>query len=273
MVTAIPTISLHDGNQIPVIGLGTYDIRGNMGATAIANAIELGYSLIDTAYKYENEGAVGQGIKRSSVPREQIQVASKLPGRYHSYKDADNAIQESLYRASLDYFDLYLIHWPNPKQGKFVEACQALIDAQKWGLIRSIGVSNFLPEHLERFKEETGILPTVNQIELHPFFNQEEQRQWHENNGIVTESWSPLYRGHGLLGDKTLQDIAKNHGKPVSQIVLRWHYQLGAVVIPKSSSPQRQFQNLSIFDFELTEDDMKLILLPTSCYYLVSFLT
>ncbi|SES13027.1 Aldo/keto reductase [Gracilibacillus ureilyticus] len=256
METNIPSVTLHDGNQIPVIGFGTAKIKGDLGAAAMVNAINNGYRLIDFAYNYENEGTVGEALRRTSVPREKIKVTSKLPGRYHEYNDAVEAIQESLYRTNLDYFDLYLIHWPNPKQDKYLEAWQALIDAQRWGLIRSIGVSNFLPEHLERLEKETGILPAVNQIELHPFFNQQEQREWHEEHGIVTESWSPLYRAKDLFENQTLQGIAEKHNRTIAQVVLRWHYQLGAVTIPRSTSIAHQQKNIAIFDFELDSEDM-----------------
>ncbi|MGP4039804.1 aldo/keto reductase [Gracilibacillus sp. D59] len=259
MVHIIPTVTLKDGVEIPVVGFGTANVKGNQGATAIASAITNGYRLIDSAYNYENEGAVGEGIRRAGVPREKLLVASKLPGRYHQYDEAVKAIQESLFRANVDYFDLYLIHWPNPKQDHYVEAWQALIDAQKWGLVRSIGVSNFLPEHLERLEKETGILPSVNQIELHPFFNQEEQREWHEKHGIVTESWSPLYRAKHTMENETLQYVAHKYSKSVAQVILRWHYQLGAITIPKSTSPNRQLENISIFDFALDYEDMEMI--------------
>jgi diketogulonate reductase-like aldo/keto reductase len=182
-----------------------------------------------------------------------------LPGRYQAYDKAVTTIQESLYRANLDYYDLYLIHWPNPKQDTYVEAWQALIDAKKWGLIRSIGVCNFLPEHIERLEKETGVKPSTNQIELHPFFNQAEQRKWHEENNIKTESWSPLARASEVLHNDTIQSIANNHNKSVSQVILRWHYQLGAISIPKSASPVRQLENISIFDFTLSETEMNMI--------------
>ncbi|WP_208588834.1 aldo/keto reductase [Gracilibacillus suaedae] len=259
MSNVVPSVKLHDGLEIPVVGFGTANMKGNQGSTAIASAISNGYRLIDTAYNYENEGAVGEGIRRSGISREQLQVASKLPGRYHQYDEAVEAIQESLFRANLDYFDLYLIHWPNPKQDHYVEAWQALIDAKKWGLIRSIGVSNFLPKHLERLEKETGVLPSINQIELHPFFNQEEQRKWHEEHGIVTESWSPLYRAKHTVENETLQYVAHKYNKSVAQVILRWHYQLGAVTIPKSTSPTRQVENISIFDFALDYEDMEMI--------------
>ncbi|MED4601926.1 aldo/keto reductase [Paenibacillus validus] len=259
MGNSIPQVTLNDEVTLPVIGLGTYTLKGNEGVNAIVGAIDIGYRLIDTAYNYENEGTVGEAVKRTGVPREELRITSKLPGRYQAYDKAVTTIQESLYRANLDYFDLYLIHWPNPKQDKYVEAWQALIDAKKWGLIRSIGVSNFLPEHIERLEKETGVKPSVNQIELHPFFNQAQQRKWHEENNIKTESWSPLARASVLLQNDTIQKIAERHNKSISQVILRWHYQLGAIGIPKSSSPERQLENISIFDFSLDETEMSII--------------
>lgn len=257
MGQSIPEIALHDGLTLPVIGLGTYNLRGNEGVNAITSAIDSGYRLIDTAYNYENEGAVGEAVRRSSVPREKLRITSKLPGRYHAYDKAVQAVQESLFRANLDYYDVYLIHWPNPKQDLYVEAWQALIDARKWGYVRSIGVSNFLPEHIERLEKETGVKPSINQIELHPFFNQEPLRTWHRERDIQIESWSPLARAREILQNRTLQHIARRHDKSISQVILRWHYQLGAISIPKSSSPKRQLENLSIFDFSLDETEMR----------------
>ncbi|MGG3623203.1 aldo/keto reductase [Bacillus gobiensis] len=259
MSKSIPEITLNDGLTVPAIGFGTYKLNGNEGANGITSAIDVGYRLIDTAYNYENEGTVGEAVRRSSTPREELRITSKLPGRYHTYDKAVTTIQESLYRANLDYYDLYLIHWPNPKQDHYVEAWQALIDAKKWGFIRSIGVCNFLPEHIERLEKETGVLPSINQIELHPFFNQEEQRKFHEEKNIATESWSPLARASEVLHNDTIQQIANYHNKTISQVILRWHYQIGAISIPKSASPKRQLENISIFDFSLDETEMKII--------------
>lgn len=259
MHTTIPQITLNDGLVIPAIGLGTYNLRGASGVQAMTSAIDMGYRLLDSAFNYENEGAVGEAIRRSSVSRDQLLITSKLPGRHHQYDKAIYTIQESLYRTKLDYYDLFLIHWPNPKIDLYVEAWQALIDAQKWGLIRSIGVCNFLPEHLDRLKKETGILPSINQVELHPFFSQKEQLAYDKENGIITESWSPLGRANNVLENETIQQIAEAHGKTISQVILRWHTQLGALPIPKSSSPQRQQENLEIFDFQLTEKQMQQI--------------
>lgn len=255
----IPTRTLADGLIIPQIGFGTVYFKGAEGVKIINNALNNGYRLIDSAYNYENEATVGRAISQSSVPREDIIVTSKLPGRYHDYDKAIYTIQESLYRANLDYYDLYLIHWPNPKQDKYVEAWRALIDAQKWGLIRSIGVSNFLPEHIERLEKETGVLPSINQIEVHPYFNNMETLQWCLDKGIQVESWSPVGRklADDLLENKELKAIGDKYNKTISQVILRWHIQLGSIPIPRSSSIQHQIENKSIFDFSLTKDDMQ----------------
>src|SRR5690625_4365180 len=250
---------LNDGLEVPAIGFGTVKLNGNQGAQAIQSAIDVGYRLIDTAYNYENEGTVGEAVRRSTVPREELIITSKLPGRYHEYELAVPTIQESLYRANLDYYDLYLIHWPNPTQDNYVEAWEALIQAQKWGLVCSIGVCNFLPEHMERLEKETGVKPSINQIELHPFFNQADQIKWHAENNIQTESWSPLARANNIFKKEEIQQIASNHQKTPSQVILRWHHQLGAIPIPKSASKERQIENISIFDFSLDEAEMNAI--------------
>jgi len=256
MEKLVPEITLNDGLTLPAIGFGTASLKGHVGVNAITHAIHNGYRLLDSAFNYENEGAVGEAVRRSDVPREALKITSKLPGRHHAYDQAVTTIQESLYRANLDYYDLYLIHWPNPIQDMYLEAWQALIDAKKWGLIRSIGVCNFLPEHIERIEKETGVKPSINQIELHPFFNQQEQRTWHEANDIRTESWSPIGRANAVLQNDIIQNIAGKHNKTVAQVILRWHYQLGTIPIPKSASPERQLENISIFDFSLSDQEM-----------------
>lgn len=250
---------LADGFKIPKVGLGTYGLKGKDGARRMENALRTGYRLLDSAYNYENEGAVGEAVRKSGVPRDEITVTSKLPGRHHAYEDARIAIQESVMRMGLDYIDLYLIHWPNPIEDKYVEAWQALVDSQKAGLIRSIGVSNFLPEHLERLEKETGVMPVINQIELHPYFNQAEQRAFDEKHSIITQSWSPLGRGNDLMSEEVIKEVAEVHGKTPVQVVLRWHVQLGALPIPKSANAKRQADNIDIFDFELSEDEMAAI--------------
>ncbi|WP_436665193.1 aldo/keto reductase [Lactiplantibacillus plantarum] len=253
------TYTLCDGLTVPKIGFGTYKLNGAHGVQVIDSAIDRGYRLLDTAFNYENEGAVGEAVRRSSVPRSELLISSKLPGRHHTYTEAINTIQESLYRAGLDYYDLYLIHWPNPKEDHYVEAWQALIDAQKLGLIRSIGVSNFLPEHLERLNKETGVLPVINQVELHPYFNQQAQRDYDQAHGILTQDWSPLGRASEMLQNETLKEIAVHYHKNVGQLILRCELQLGTLPIPKSSTPSRQAGNMDVFDFEISAADMATI--------------
>ncbi|AVV97890.1 2,5-diketo-D-gluconic acid reductase [Lactiplantibacillus plantarum] len=253
------TYMLRDGLTVPKIGFGTYKLNGAHGVQVIDSAIDRGYRLLDTAFNYENEGAVGEAVRRSSVPRSELLISSKLPGRHHTYTEAINTIQESLYRAGLDCYDLYLIHWPNPKEDHYVEAWQALIDAQKLGLIRSIGVSNFLPEHLERLNKETGVLPVINQVELHPYFNQQAQRDYDQAHGILTQDWSPLGRASEMLQNETLKEIAAHYHKNVGQLILRWELQLGTLPIPKSSTPSRQAGNMDVFDFEISAADMATI--------------
>lgn len=247
---------LNDGQEIPDFGFGTYKLNGRKGVQSIVSAINNGYKMIDTAYNYENEGTVGRAISESGIDRDKLTITSKLPGRYYAYDDAITALQESLYRAHLDYFDLYLLHWPNPKQGQYVEAWQALIDAQRFGLVKSIGVCNFLPEHLNKLEKETGVLPAINQIELHPYFNQADMRQFDDEKGIVTMDWSPLGRASSVLQNETLIELGKKYHKSVGQIILRWEHQLKTIPIPKSSSPVRQRENLNIFDFEISDADM-----------------
>ncbi|WP_414502415.1 aldo/keto reductase [Zymobacter sp. IVIA_5232.4 C2] len=249
-------VTLNDGTTLPAVGFGTYTLNGTQGVDDMVKAIHNGYRLLDSAFNYENEGAVGRAVAQCGVAREKLRVVSKLPGRHHAYDEAIATVEESLYRTGLDYFDLYLIHWPNPIQNHYVEAWRAMIEVQKRGLVRSIGVCNFLPEHLQRLIDETGVTPSINQIELHPYFPQAEQRAWDTAHGIVTESWSPLGRASAVLQNPTLKVIADRHGKSIPQIILRWHTQLGAIPIPKASSDARQIENLSLFDFTLTDDDM-----------------
>jgi len=256
-ISQIPRRKLNDGTTLPAIGFGTYLLNGSEGVETIARAIHNGYHLIDSAFNYENEGAVGQAVRRSGVSREQLRITSKLPGRHHRYKEAIATIEESLYRAQLDYYDLYLIHWPNPKENLYIEAWQALIEAKRRGLLRSVGVSNFLPAHLERLKKETGVVPSVNQVEMHPYFPQPDQRACDASYGIFTEAWSPLGRASSMLHDPLLEKIAKRIGKSVSQVILRWHYQLGAVPLPKATGDERQLENIRIFDFELGAQELK----------------
>lgn len=250
---------LSDGFKIPKVGFGTARFNGIDAARRIEMALNNGYRLIDSAYNYENEGAVGKAIRSSGIPRHEITVTSKLPGRHHDYDNAMKAIEESVLRMGLDYIDLYLIHWPNPFEDKYVEAWKALIDAQKAGLIRSIGTSNFLPEHIDRLEKETGVLPVINQVEMHPYFNQEEQREYNTSKGIITEAWGPVGQKNEILNEQDIIDIANKHGKTPAQVILRWETQLGVLPIPRSSHAGRQKENLNIFDFELTDDEIKTI--------------
>ena len=250
---------LSDGYKVPKVGFGTDKMKGADGIRRMEMALNNGYRLLDTAFNYENEGTVGRAIRNSSVPRDQITIASKLPGRHHAYQAALDTIEESVLRTGLDYIDLYLIHWPNPKQEKYVEAWQALIDAQKTGLVRSIGVSNFLPEHIERLEKETGVLPVINQIELHPYFNQAEQRAYNASKGIVTQAWSPLGRDNASTKEDIILEIAEKYGKSPAQVVLRWDVEQNVLPIPKSTHVGRQVENLAIFDFNLTTEEIEKI--------------
>ncbi|MEL4154597.1 aldo/keto reductase [Corynebacterium bovis] len=243
------------GPDLPVLGFGTYRLRGDDGARAVADALDLGYTLLDSAYKYENEGTVGEGIRRSGVDRDRVTVTSKLPGRYQEHDDALVTVQESLYRTGLDHIDLYLIHWPNPSRGHAVEAFGALLEARERGLVRHVGVCNFLPEHLDALEQTTGELPVVNQIELHPFFPQVEALEYHRSRGIVTQAWSPLGRG-AVLDAAPVTAAAEAHGATPGQVVLAWHRAVGSVAIPKASSRERQRENLGSLDVELTADEI-----------------
>ncbi|MEU0430134.1 aldo/keto reductase [Streptomyces sp. NPDC006290] len=253
---SIPAHTAHDGTKIPAVGLGTWPMDDTQAEEAVSQALGMGYRLVDTATNYRNETGTGRGVARSGVPREEIVVTTKLPGRHHGYDETLAAFEESRSRLGLSYVDLYLIHWPLPRVDKYVDSWKAMIELRDRGLVRSIGVSNFTAEHLTRLEAETGVLPSVNQIELHPYFPQDELRAFHADKGIVTESWSPLGRGSSLLDDPELGKIAEAHDVTPGQVVLRWHTQLGAVPIPKSADPVRQRENLDIFGFELTPAEM-----------------
>jgi len=252
----VPLISGGANLSLPAIGLGTYSLDGNDGTTTIVEAIHHGYRLLDSAFNYENEGAVGAAVRRSEIPRQELIVTSKLPGRHHHYDEALTAVEESVLRMGLDAIDIYLIHWPNPLENHYVEAWRALIESRDRGLVKYIGVSNFLPEHIERLREETGELPALNQIELHPYFPQVEQLAYQRENGIITESWSPLGRGSDLLANPVIVDVATKHGVTPAQAILAWHVHIGSVPIPKSKSVERQRENFNIFDISLTPDDI-----------------
>ncbi|WP_030678706.1 aldo/keto reductase [Streptomyces cellulosae] len=258
-MSSIPTHTLNDGTTIPALGLGTWPMDDTLAEQAVREALQTGYRLVDTATNYRNETGVGRGVAGGPVPREDIVVTTKLPGRHHGYDETLASFEESRARLGLDYVDLYLIHWPLPRVDKYVDSWKAMIRLREEGLVRSIGVSNFTVGHIERLEKETGVLPSVNQIELHPFFPQEELRAFHAGKGIVTESWSPLGRGTALLDDPAVVTAAEAHGVTPGQVILRWHIQLGAVPIPKSADPERQRRNLDVFGFELSPAEVAAI--------------
>ena len=255
-MTTVPTLTAGSGEQLPGVGFGTYRLNGESGVAVLVQALDRGYRLLDSAFNYENEGAVGRAVRTSTVAREDVIVTSKLPGRHHAHDEAIATVEESVFRTGLDHLDLYLIHWPNPSVGRYVEAWEALLEARERGLVGAVGVCNFLPEHLEALERATGVLPAVNQIELHPYFPQSEALAYHRERGILTESWSPLGRGNDLLENPVIGRIARNHDVSPGQTVLAWHVAVGAIPLPKAATPGRQQQNLDIFDVRLTGDEI-----------------
>lgn len=252
----LPVRGLNDSTTVPALGLGTFPLRGDAAVAVIGSAIAAGYRLLDSAVSYENEGALGEAVRRSGVPRDQLVLTSKLPGRHHDRAAALDTVAESCWRAGIDAWDLYLVHWPNPTRGRYTAAWQGLVDARDAGLVRSIGVSNFLPEHLRAVIEATGVVPAVNQVELHPYFPQAPLREVHSELGIVTQCWSPLARGGRLLDEPALVRLAGEVGRTPAQVVLRWHLQLGVVPLPKAADPVRQAANLDVVDWSLTDEQM-----------------
>lgn len=234
-------------------------MHGEAGVGMLHSAFDAGYRLIDSAFNYENEGAVGRAVRTSGIPRDEFIVTSKLPGRHHEREQARYTIEESLFRTGLEVIDLYLIHWPNPRVDRYVEAWQALVEAREQGIVRHIGVSNFLPEHLERIEAETGVRPAVNQIELHPWFPQEDAVAYHRERGIIVEAWSPLGRGNGVADDPAIGRIAAEHGVTPGEIVLAWHAARGVVSTPRSADPERQRRNLAASQIALSEAEVAAI--------------
>ena len=255
MTDAIPHLTLNDGRRLPQIGFGTWPLDDAQAQQAVQAALACGYRLIDTAARYGNETGVGRGIAASGVARTDVQLTSKLRGSEHGYDSTLRAFDATLAALGTDYLDLYLIHWPLPMRGLYVDTWRAFVRLRDEGRIGSIGVSNFQPAHIERLQAETGVLPAVNQIELHPDFTQADLRAWHAQQGIAIECWSPLGRGE-VLKDATVARIAQKHGRSAAQILLRWHVQHGLVAIPKSQDPARMKQNLAVFDFALDADDL-----------------
>lgn len=251
------THTMRDGHRIPAIGYGTYPMSDAEAEANVSEAILRGYRLIDTAAQYGNEEGVGRGIAASQTPREDLFVTTKLAGRDHGYDRTIAACRESLRVMGLEYLDLYLIHWPNPSVGLYVDSWRAMLDLQKEGLVRSIGTSNFLPEHILRLQEETGEYPVVNQIEVQVSYQQEKLRRFHEEHRIITESWSPLGRMQNLGKDSVVGQIAQELEVTPAQVVLKWQVQNGIVPIPKTSDPQRMEENLNVFDWELSEENMR----------------
>ncbi|MBV9876052.1 MAG: aldo/keto reductase [Verrucomicrobia bacterium] len=248
-----PTLTLNDGNVIPQFGLGVWQVPDSQAAQVVSHAISTGYRLIDTAAIYENEAGTGSGIAQKSVPREELFITTKLWNSEH--RNAPRAFQHSLDLLELDYLDLYLIHWPKPRQNAYAEAWKALVKLKAEGRVKSVGVSNFTVTQLKRIIDETGVVPSVNQIELHPRFQQNELVAFHAEHGIVTQSWSPLGQGT-LFDDPDLQQLANKYGKTVAQVVIRWHLDRGFVVIPKSVKPARIEENFDVFDFDLDKEDI-----------------
>ncbi|WP_335938005.1 aldo/keto reductase [Streptomyces sp. PTD5-9] len=255
-MSKVPSITLNNGVEMPQLGFGVWQVPDDEAAKAVATAIESGYRSIDTAAIYENERGTGQAVAASGVAREELFVTTKLWNTEQGYDSTLRAFDASLEKLGLDYVDLYLIHWPLPARDAYVDTYKAFEKILSEGRAKAIGVSNFLPEHLERLLGETSVVPAVNQIELHPQLQQTESRAFHAAHGIATEAWSPLGQGKGLLEVPTIVAIARKHGRTPAQVVLRWHLQTGNVVIPKSVTPSRIVENFNVFDFELDADDL-----------------
>jgi len=255
-LASVPNVTLHDGVEIPQLGFGVFQVEPERTQETVEEALAVGYRHIDTAAAYRNEPGVGAALAATGIPRAEIFVTTKLWNSEQGFDSTLRAHAASLERLGLDAVDLYLIHWPMPGEDRYLDTWRAFEQIREQGGSRSIGVSNFRIEDLERLREEAELQPTVNQVELHPLLQQAELRSWHAEHAIATEAWSPLAQGE-VLGDEALVGIAESHGKTPAQAVLRWHLQLGNVVIPKSVTPERIRENLEVFDFELGEDEME----------------
>jgi diketogulonate reductase-like aldo/keto reductase len=258
-MTTVPTQTLNDGTTIPAIGFGTYPLKGEDGIRAIVSAVEAGYRLLDTAVNYGNESEVGEAIRRSGIARDELVVQSKVPGRDHAFDKAVASVEGTLERLGIEQLDVALIHWPNPSVGLYVDAYRALVECRERGLVRSVGVSNFTEQHLTEIIDATGVVPVVNQVELHPLFPQEQLRAVHERLGVRTESWSPLGKRNAPFGADPVAAAAEAHGVSPAQAILRWQVQLGALPLPKSADPERQRANLDVFGFELNDSEVAAI--------------
>ncbi|MDI9897402.1 aldo/keto reductase [Rhodococcus sp. IEGM 1381] len=254
----VPLIQLGSNVTIPQLGFGVFQVPPDATADVATDALNIGYRHIDTAAGYRNEPGVGEALRRVGLDREDVFITTKCFNDSHGYEPAKRALDVSLSQLGVDYVDLYLIHWPVPSRDLYVDTWRALIDMQRSGLTRAIGVANFQPRHLDRLLFETGVTPAINQVELHPLFTQTGLREKHRDLGVVTEAWSPLARGQ-VLNHPTLREIAESYGRTPSQIVIRWHLQLGNVVIPKSDKTARLRENFDVFDFELVSDDIRRI--------------
>jgi len=258
-VQEIPRLRLNDGVHIPQLGFGVFQVAPEDTERAVTEALEAGYRHIDTAAAYRNEKGVGRAIAASGLARDEVFVTTKLWNGDHGHETALRAFDQSLGRLGLDHVDLYLVHWPLPSRDRYVETWKAFEAIKSDGRARSIGVSNFQPAHLDRLAAETGTTPSLNQVELHPRLQQPELRAHHREQGIATEAWSPLAQGGDLLEDPVITEIAEQRDKTPAQVVLRWHVQIGNVVIPKSVTPERIRANLDVFDFELSDEDLSRI--------------
>lgn len=258
-MTHVPSIRLNSGVEIPQFGFGVFQIEPSDVGPALASAFEAGYRHVDTAQMYRNETEVGAAVAASGLRRDEVFVTTKLDNDRHGHDEAVSALDESLGRLGLDHVDMFLIHWPRPAENRFVETWKGFEKLAADGRARTIGVSNFQIPHLERLAAETGTVPAVNQIELHPHLPQEELRAYHREHGIATEAWSPIGQGGDLLSDERLVGLAEKYGKTPAQIVLRWHIELGNIVFPKSVTPSRIAANIEVFDFELAPTDMATI--------------
>ena len=259
-MSAVPNITLNDGNNIPQLGFGVFQIEPEDTAEAVSEALRVGYRHIDTAEMYGNEKEVGEAIRSFGLDRGDVYVTSKLNNAFHEPQDAREAFDRTLSELGFDYVDLFLIHWPLPTRydGDFVSTWKTLEEFQRDGRARSIGVSNFQIDHLKQLAAETETVPAVNQIEAHPYFTNDVVREYGQEHGIVTEAWSPIAQG-GVLEDSTITQIADSVGKTPAQVVLRWHIQRGDIIFPKSVTPSRMQENFELFDFELGSDDMDAI--------------